>query len=216
MSRLFVWLMFLGCLIGLLTAALFEGLTGPGTGEYLVVSSFSGANVTVSEPLRYLMIAAAGAAMGAVGAGVLRAAGAQVPPHRRVGLTVAVGVIGCVVGVLPALIAVTVAADLPGWLPPLLLYAVTGALGYGLAVTAVYLALRTVGDHAIRPTTRATALVLPVGALLATAAGVTSAWVLGFSTVTSTWVVVITLVVLILSATFAAARAIGLRQPQPE
>ncbi|MCF8611763.1 hypothetical protein L5G28_16575 [Gordonia sp. HY285] len=146
---------------------------------------------------------------------MLHLTGARVQPKRRVGFTAAVGLAGCAVGVLPAMVAAATVADLPDWLHPLVLYAVCGALGYGLAIAAVYTTLRMVGDQAARATGRAVALVLPVGALIATAVGVASAWALGFSTVTSTWVVATTLVILTLSATLAVARAIGLRPHRP-
>ncbi|WP_245555571.1 hypothetical protein [Gordonia soli] len=194
-----------------MAAALFEGLTGPGDGEYLVIGSFNGADTTVSELTRYAVIAVVGTAMGALGAGMLHLTGAQVQPQRRVGLTVAVGLAGCAVVVLPVMVAAATVSDLPDWLHPLGLYAVCGAVGYGLAIAAVSVALRMVGDHAARSTARAVALVLPLGVLIATAVGVGTAWMLGFSTVTSTWVVVTGLVILILSAAFAVARGIGLR-----
>lgn len=216
MGRMCLWLMFLGCVIGLLAVALFEGLTGPGDGEYLAISSFSGGGTTVSEPMAYAAIAAVGAAMGAVAGGVLRLAGARVQPQRRVGLTAAVGLGACAVGVLPAMVAAATVADLPDRLHPLVLYAVCAAVGYGLAIAGVYVALRMVRDQAARATARAVALVLPVGALIATVVGVVSAWALGFSTVTSTWVVATALVILTLSVTFAISRAIGLRQHRPE
>lgn len=222
MGRMCLWLMFLGCVIGLLTAALFEGLTGPGSGgyivsgDYTVIGSFTGGGTSVSESTRYAVIAAVGAVVGALGGGVLHLTGAQVQPLHRVGLTMAVGLAACAVGVLPAMIAAATVADLPGWFHPLMLYAITGAVGYGLAITAVYVTLRMAGDQAARSTARITALVLPVGTVVATTAGVGSAWVLGFSTVTSTWVVATTLAILILSATFAVARAISLRQHQPQ
>lgn len=215
MGRMCLWLMFLGCVIGLLAAALFDGLTGPSDGKYLVIGSFTGGGVAASEPTRYAVIAIVGAALGALGAGMLHLTGARVQPQRRVGLTAAVGLAGCAVGVLPAMVAAATVADLPDWLHPLGLCAVCGALGYGLAIAAVYLALRMVGDQAARSTARAVAFVLPVGALIATAVGVATAWMLGFSTVTSTWVVATSLVILALSVTFAISRAIGLRQHQP-
>lgn len=204
--------MFVGSAIGLLAAALFERLSGPGDGEFYAVSSFSGGGLSASEPARYLTVAAVGAVVGIATGVVLHLAGVRVQARRCVGLTIVAGLVGCTVGVLPALVAAGTVVELPEGLSPLVLYAVSGAAAYGLAIAAVYLALRVIGDPATTPTARATAIVLPVGALIATATGMGSAWALGFSTVTSTWIVVIVAVVLVLTTTFAVARAIGLER----
>ncbi|MCF3941114.1 hypothetical protein [Gordonia tangerina] len=212
MGRLCVTLMFAGSVIALLAAALFQGIMTPGDGSYMAISSFGGGRVALSEPMRYLAVAAAGAVVGAVTAGMLYAAGARVDPQRRIGTTVVAGLLGSAVGVAPVLLAVALMVDLSDWLSPLVPYAISGAVAYGLAVAAVFLALRAVDDPATSQTVQAVAAVLPVGALLATICGVAGAWALGFATVTSTWIVVIAIVLIVLSATFAAGRAIGLRQ----
>jgi hypothetical protein len=209
MGRLCLALMFMGSAIGLLAAALFDGLSGPGVGEFYAVSSFSGGGLSASESARYVAVAVMGAVVGAAMGAVLHLAGVRVQARRRVGFTTVAGLVGCTVGVLPAVVAAGTVVDLPEGVSPLVLYAVSGAAAYGLAIAAVYLALRVIGDPATTATVQATAIVLPVGAVAATATGVGSAWALGFSTVTSTWIVVIVAVLLVLSATFAVARAIG-------
>ena len=50
-------------------------------------------------------------------------------------------------------------------------------------------------------------MALPIGAALATAGGVLAAWMLGFSTVFSTFAVVVCVVVGVLAVTIALARA---------
>lgn len=211
MGRLCLALMFTGSAIGLLAAALFDGLSSPGDGEFFGVSSFSNGGVSASETTRYVAVAAVSAVVGAVMGVVLHVAGVRV--HARgVGVTTVAGLVGCTVGLSPVVFAAAMVIDLPEGVSPLVLYAVSGAAAYGLAIAAVYLALRAVGDRVTNPTVRAVAVVLPVGALVATAVGVSSAWTLGFSTVTSTWVVVVVAVVLVLIMTFAAARAIAIRR----
>lgn len=211
MGRLCLVLMIGGGVIGLLAAGLFDGLSGPGDGEYFGVSSYAGGRSSLTEPARYLLVAAAGAVVGAVGGGLLHLAGVRVEGRRRVGLTVGAGLLGCAVGVAPALITAATVVYLPDALSPLALYAVCGVASFGLALAAVYLALRVVGDPAAKSTAQATAMMLPVGALVATVAGMAGAWELGYSTVLSTWVVVISVVVVVLGATFSVARAFGLR-----
>jgi len=101
-----------------------------------------------------------------------------------------------------------------GW-SPLAVYAVSGLVAYGLSVAAVFGVLRAAGDRLTARTTRAVAAMLPVGALVATAVGVGTAWKLGFSTAAPTWIAVVLLVVLVLATTLVAARAWALRtQPR--
>jgi hypothetical protein len=202
--------MFAGSVVAVLTTALFDGLSGPGFGEFYAISSFAGGPVTVSEPGRYLVVAAVGAIVGLLTGVVLGIAGARIDERRRMGVTVVAGLGGCAVGVLPALALAYNAAELPGGMTPLVLYAVTSAVAYGLALASVHWVLRAGGDPAARATTRTTAIVLPVGAVIATLAGIGSAWLLGFSTTTSTWLVVVCVVLVLLSVTLAVARALGI------
>lgn len=216
MGRLCLALTVVGGLVALLGAALYQGLSIPGGGggygvDVIGATSFSGDHIT-SESQRYVTAGAVGAVIGLVTGAVLHLVGVRVDAGTRVGLTVLAGLLGCTVGLLPALIPLTTGADPPGGLSPLELYAVTGMLAYALALAAVHFSLGAVGAPGTKPTTHATAVALPVGAILATAAGVFSAWWLGFSTVTSTWIVVVVEVVLILCASFAVSRGVGMRR----
>ena len=86
------------------------------------------------------------------------------------------------------------------------LYAVTGLLAYLLAIACTFVMLRWVGDPRSGHTARWLAATLPVGAAIATAAGVGVARVLGFTTEPRTFVAVITVVCIALAATAATAR----------
>lgn len=223
MGRLCFALTLVGGLVALLGAALYQGLSSPGGGggygvDVIGAWSFSGGPGSseflhnTSESQRYLTASAVGAVIGLGTGVVLHLVGVRVDAGTRVGLTVLAGLVGCTVGLLPALIPLATGAEPPAGLSPLELYAVAGTLAYALALAAVHLALRAVGDPGTKPTTHATAVVLPIGAVLATAAGVFSAWVLGFSTVNSTWIVVFVEVILILCASFAVSRGVGMRR----
>ncbi|OBA62142.1 hypothetical protein [Gordonia sp. 852002-10350_SCH5691597] len=215
MGRLCLALMLAGCAIALLAAALLVGMSGAADGSYYVSWSSPAGLVRASEFVRYLVVAAVGAALGAACGVLLYLSGIRMRAHRGFGRTVLAGLLGCVIGVLPALIAVGMIVELPEHFPPLALYGICGITAYALSVAAVYLALRVSGDPATAPTVVATALLLPVGAVIATVVGVGSAWMLGFSTVMSTWVVVVVAVTIIVMATFVTARALGLRRQFP-
>ncbi|MFE5642568.1 hypothetical protein [Rhodococcus sp. NPDC056516] len=156
-----------------------------------------------------------GALLGALTGFVLRLAGVRISggQDNRLVRTVVAGIAGVTLGLTPLLVligmAFTGSVDM-GW-SPLLVYAVSGLLAYGLSVAAVFGVLRAAGDRLTVRTTRAVAVILPVGALAATAAGVGTAWKLGFSTAAPTWIAVVLLVVLVLAVTFVAARAWALR-----
>ena len=139
---------------------------------------------------------------------------------NRVGRVVVAGLFGVALGLSPVL--VMLGAALSGlrtgesWaIEPwslLALYAVSAALAYCASVFSIRLALRASGDELTRSTTRCTALLLPIGAVAATASGVGMAWLHNFSTRPSTVAVVITVVAAVLSATFALARAWALHR----
>ncbi|NMO05112.1 hypothetical protein HH308_28225 [Gordonia sp. TBRC 11910] len=171
-------------------------------------------------PSVYVETAAIGAALGA-GAGVflwvigLRMSGAA---GNRIARVVAAGLFGTTVGLSPTLILLAGAFADAHWARGfsstatiLAVYAVSGVLGYCTALAAVYLVLRA-GDAPSSTTVKVTAAFLPVGAISATLIGVGAAYRMGYSTTTSTWVVVVTLVVSMLAATFAAARSFALRR----
>jgi hypothetical protein len=161
--------------------------------------------------------AGAGAAVSALIGLVLYGCGIRVVADAgsRVGRVVLAGVLGTTIGLSPVLFMV--AAALSGvqtgesWaIEPsslLTLYGVSAVLAYSAAVIAVHLSLRVTGDELTKRTTRCTALLLPVGAVAATASGVCAAWLYDFSTSGSTLTVVVVVVTLVLSATFAAARS---------
>ncbi|MEP9391935.1 hypothetical protein ABLE94_06680 [Gordonia sp. VNK1] len=194
-------------------AALFQGLASPGGRGYVTYIAVwpEPADGFGSETLRYLTVAVIGIVIGALAATVSYLTGARAAPAgSRVGLTVTAGLVGITLGLAPVLAMLTV-TDYPD-VSPLLIYGVCGVLAYVLAVAAIGLALRAVGDERVRSTMYATAAVLPIGAVAATAGGVLSAWTLGFSTTTSTWIVVVILVIGVLGATLAVARGVALRR----
>lgn len=98
--------------------------------------------------------------------------------------------------------------------PPYLilgLYAATALLAYLLAVTGTFVVLRQVGDPRSGSTARWLAATLPAGAAVATAAGVGVARALGFTTEPETFVAVIAVVCVALSATATVARYLATR-----
>lgn len=215
MRRLCLALMLVGGLTALLAAALFQGLSSPDGGGAFITgySQTSSLPVHLSSDLaRYLTVGSLGAVVGLVSGAVLHAVGMRMSDGDGALLTVLAGLLGSAVGLSPILVAMAASIDLPAGVDPLVIYAITGMIAYLLAIAAVHIALRVIGDPTTKSTTRATAVLLPAGGILATAAGVGSAWTLGFSTATSTWIVVVIVVVLFLSGTFAAAHVAGVRR----
>ncbi|MDI9901141.1 hypothetical protein QM716_14885 [Rhodococcus sp. IEGM 1409] len=205
-----------GAAVALVAASLTQGSSQASA----TITLFSG-GTTISgfagEPQwnRPIEAAVIGALLGALTGFVLRLAGVRVSGGQDIRMvrTVVAGLAGVTLGLTPLLVliskAFTGSVDI-GW-PPLLVYAVSGLLAYGLSVAAVFGVLRAAGDRLTVRTTRAVAAMLPVGALAATAAGVGTAWRLGFSTAAPTWIAVVLLVVLVLAGTFVVARAWALR-----
>ena len=205
-----------GAAVALVAASLTQGTSQASD----TITLFSG-GMTISgfagEPQWNWPIEAAviGAVLGALTGFVLRLAGVRISggQDNRMVRTVVAGLAGVTLGLTPLLVligmAFTGSVDI-GW-SPLLVYAVSGLLAYGISVAAVFGVLRAAGDRLTVRTTRAVAAMLPVGALAATAAGVGTAWKLGFSTAAPTWIAVVLLVVLVLAVTFVAARAWALR-----
>lgn len=205
-----------GATVAIVTAALTQGsaqasatitLFSGGT----TISGFAGESQW-AWPIEAAVI---GAVLGALTGLVLHLAGVRISggQDNRMLRTVVAGLVGVTLGLTPLLVLISMAftrsVDI-GW-SPLLVYAVSGLLAYGLSVAAVFEVLRAAGDRLTVRTTRAVAAMLPVGALAATAAGVGTAWKLGFSTAAPTWIAVVLLVVLVLAVTFVAARAWALR-----
>jgi hypothetical protein len=205
-----------GATVAIVTAALTQGsaqasatitLFSGGT----TISGFAGESQW-TWPIEAAVI---GALLGALTGFVLRLAGVRISggQDNRMVPTVVAGLAGVTLGLTPLLVligmAFTGSVDI-GW-SPLLVYAVSGLLTYGISVAAVFGVLRAAGDRLTVRTTRAVAAMLPVGALAATTVGVGTAWRLGFSTAAPTWIAVVLLVVLVLAMTFVAARAWALR-----
>jgi len=177
-----------GATVAIVTAALTQGsaqasatitLFSGGT----TISGFAGKSQW-AWPIEAAVI---GAVLGVLTGLVLHLAGVRISggQDNRMLRTVVAGLVGVTLGLTPLLVLISMAftrsVDI-GW-SPLLVYAVSGLLAYGLSV----------------------------GALAATAAGVGTAWKLGFSTAAPTWIAVVLLVVLVLAVTFVAARAWALR-----
>ena len=193
--------------LALLSAALMDGLARP-NGEvsfaYAGDSPFTG-DALLDARNRILVIAAIGAAVGVVAGIVLWSERIRLVSERGVGRTVIAGLLGIALGLTPVLLALYGPIDYD--FSPLWLYGANAVFAYALALVVVYLTLRLSDDDRAESTTRATAVALPIGAALATVGGVLTAWMLGFSTVFSTFAVVVCVVVGVLAATIALARA---------
>ena len=205
-----------GATVAIVTAALTQGSSQASATITLfsggtTISGFAGKSQW-AWPIEAAVI---GAVLGVLTGLVLHLAGVRISggQDNRMLRTVVAGLVGVTLGLTPLLVLISMAftrsVDI-GW-SPLLVYAVSGLLAYGLSVAAVFGVLRAAGDRLTVRTTRAVAAMLPVGALAATAAGVGTAWKLGFSTAAPTWIAVVLLVVLVLAVTFVAARAWALR-----
>ncbi|MGF0256585.1 hypothetical protein ACQR3V_21620 [Rhodococcus erythropolis] len=209
-----------GATVAIVTAALTQGSSQASATITLfsggtTISGFAGESQW-AWPIEAAVI---GAVLGALTGLVLHLAGVRISggQDNRMLRTVVAGLVGVTLGLTPLLVLISMAftrsVDI-GW-SPLLVYAVSGFLAYGLAVAAVFGVLRAAGDRLTTRTAQAVAAMLPVGALAATTVGVGTAWRLGFSTAAPTWIAVVLLVVLVLAMTFVAARAWGLRiQPR--
>ena len=121
---------------------------------------------------------------------------------------------GVTVGLLPMLVllyaaftaTVGIAVE---WAVVLVLYAGSAVLAYGCALLGVWWVLAVASDDRPAGTVRMLAVLLPVGALAATAAGVGVAGLFGYSTVPATFVWVIAVVAAVLTATVALGRVLA-------
>ncbi|MEE2061555.1 hypothetical protein [Rhodococcus artemisiae] len=86
------------------------------------------------------------------------------------------------------------------------IYLVSGALAYVTALASAWITLAALGDPRRKRTMSSLAVVLPVGAAGAVAAGVAIAWLCGFSTSIATVVAVVAGVCVVLAAAIAFAR----------
>ncbi|PKZ65951.1 hypothetical protein CYJ73_07275 [Gordonia terrae] len=169
------------------------------------------------DPTDSIIVAAGvGAVAGALVAGVLWAVGVRLAERSglRLGRVVGAGLIGVVVGLAPAIIllANAFAGDTGAEYPVLLVYAISGVFGYVLVLAGIFGVLRLSGDAHARATVRTTAVALPIGAVLATGAGVGVAGWFGYTTTSPTWIATILVVTMVLAATFAVARTVAMRR----
>jgi hypothetical protein len=172
--------------------------------------------------VRPVVAASTGAMIGMFAGLVLHLCGYRFifEPSRRVGLVVVAGLIGVTLGMTPVLILVgTSFSGQSSGVPTdylLPIYAGTGIFDYVIGIASVWLLLRATHDPLPSRTTKVVAAFLPIGGVLATLAGMGTAWILGFSTTASTFVAVMVAVLCVLVATFALARAWALRTTAQE
>lgn len=138
--------------------------------------------------------------------------------ENRVARVVAAGLIGTAIGVGGGVVAAFggFLDSVPEPAVILAIYAGCGIVAYILALAAVGGALRLSNDRAVRATVVAAAIALVPGALVATAVGIGTAWMLDFRTEDATWIAVIIVVVLVVAATLATARTAALRRVEKD
>ncbi|RYF55224.1 MAG: hypothetical protein EOO27_21635 [Comamonadaceae bacterium] len=209
-----------GLAVGLAVVVVFAAFTSR---PYTVATSFQPG---LTDPSIVVMAVLGGATVAGAGCGVVLwlsgwrvvrdAASADERRRRRtflLGRTVAAALGGITVGLLPILVllyvvftaTVGIAVE---WAVVLVLYAGSAVLAYGCAMVGVWWVLAAAADDRRAGTVRMLAVLLPVGALAATAAGVGVAGLLGYSTVPATFVCVIAVVAAVLTATVALARVL--------
>ena len=219
---------FAGCglVVGVVAVVVFAAFTSR---PYMVATSFQPG---LTDPSVVAVVVLVGAAVAGAGCGMVLwlsgwrmvrdAASADERRRRRtflLGRTVAAALAGITVGLSPMLVllyavftaTVGIAVE---WAVVLVLYAGSAVLAYGCALLGVWWVLAGSGDDRRAATVRMMAVLLPVGALAATAAGVGAAGLFGYSTVPATFVCVITVVAAVLTATVALARMLT-RAPAP-
>ena len=213
-------------IVGLMAVVVFAAFTSR---PYTMATSFQPG---WTDPSIVSVIVLGGGAVAGAGGGVVLwlsgwrmmqdAASADDRRRRRtflLGRTVAAALGGVTVGLLPLLVllyvvftaTVGIAVE---WASVLVLYAGSGVLAYGCALVGVWWVLAAAGDDRRAGTVRMLAVLLPVGAVAATAAGVGVAGMFGYSTVPATFVCVVTVVAAVLTATAALARVLT-RVPAP-
>ncbi|KXX58961.1 hypothetical protein AZG88_43340 [Rhodococcus sp. LB1] len=207
--------------VGLVLVVVFAAFTSR---PYMVATSFQPA---WTDPSIVSVIVLGGAAVAGAGCGVVLwlsgwrvvrdTASADERRRRRtflLGRTVAAALAGIAVGLLPMLVLLCLAFTSSAsvaveWASVLVLYAGSGVLAYGCALLGVWWVLAAAGDDRRAGTVRMLAVLLPVGALAATAAGVGVAGLFGYSTVPATFVCVIAVVTAVLTATVVLARVLA-------
>ncbi|WP_156517632.1 hypothetical protein [Rhodococcus sp. LB1] len=210
----------MGVVVGLVAAVEFAAFTSR---PYAVATSF---RPELTDPSIIAVAVLGGATVAGAACGVVLwlsgwrmvrdAASADERCGRRtflLGRTVAAAMAGITVGLSPMLVllyavftaTVGIAVE---WAVVLVFYAGSAVLAYGCALLGVWWVLAAAGDDRRAGTVRMLAVLLPVGALTATAAGVGVAGLFGYSTVPVTFVCVIAVVAAVLTATVALARVL--------
>ncbi|WP_155821215.1 hypothetical protein [Gordonia hirsuta] len=200
-------------LVGAFTALLATALTQAGSSQQVMVfSTLSSGPADTVDP--FVVAPLTGLLIGAVIGTAALAAGFTMtgPAGNRMVPTISAGLLAAAVG--PA-IAVGVAfgglsAD-PGVAGILAIYAACGLLSYGLSLGAVYVVLRAVHDSLARRTVVVLAWLLPIGALVAVAAGVGVASLYDFSHDEATWIATIAVAAACVALALALGRALALR-----
>ncbi|RYE38263.1 MAG: hypothetical protein EOP24_47395 [Hyphomicrobiales bacterium] len=210
----------MGVIVGLMAVMVFASIPAR---PYTVATSFQPG---WTDPSIAVVIVLGGGAVAGAGCGMVlwlcgwrmvRDTASEDERRRRrtflLGRTVAAALGGITVGLLPMLVllylAFTSSASVAvEWASVLVLYAGSGVLAYGCALLGVWWVLAAAADDRRAGTVRILAVLLPVGALAATAAGVGTAGLFGYSTAPATFVCVVTVVAAVLTATVALARVL--------
>ncbi|QDQ95120.1 hypothetical protein FND50_32960 [Rhodococcus sp. WB9] len=209
-----------GVVVGLVAVVVFVAFTSR---PHMVATLFQSG---LTDPSIVVVVVLGGAAVAGAGCGVVlwlsgwrvvrEAASGDERRRRRtflLGRTVAAALGGVTAGLLPMLVllyavftaTVGIAVE---WASVLVFYAGSAVLAYGCALLGVWWVLAAAGDVRRSGAVQMLAVLLPVGALTATAAGVGAAAMFGYSTVPATFVCVITVVAAMLTATVAQARVL--------
>ncbi len=202
-----------GAFLAVLATALSAGGgSWSGTG-YATVQIWTDASAA-SRPAPYLVATLVGLVLGALFGATARLAGFTMtgPAGNRVVRVVVAGLCAAAVG--PVLAVVDVSGVLiPLGTPGLLaVYAACGLGSYVLTLAVVYGVLRAANDDRAGRTVRVLAWLLPIGAAVATAAGVGAAWLLGFTYTAATWIAAVGAAGAVVGLTLAAGRGIALRR----
>lgn len=199
--------------VGAFTALLVTALTyAGGRQQVLVFSTLASGPADSVDP--FLLASLAGALIGAVIGAATLVAGFRMtgPAGNRMVSIMSAGLLAAAVG--PA-IAVGMAfgglVSDPGFAGILTLYTACGLLSYVLSLAAVYLVLRAGHDPFARRTVVVLTWLLPLGALVAVAAGVGTASLYDFSYDEATWIATITVAAACVALTLTLGRVLAMR-----
>jgi hypothetical protein len=181
-----------GLVVGVVAAVVYAASTSR---PYTMATSFQPG---LTDPWIVAVVVLCGATVAGAGCGMVlwlsgwrmvRDAASEDERRRRrtflLGRTVAAALAGITVGLSPMLVllyaaftsTVSIAVE---WVVVLVLYAGSAVLAYGCALLGVWWVLAAAGDDRRAATVRMLAVLLPVGALAATAAGVGAAGLFGY------------------------------------